>query len=355
MIEVLRYGDREEWQQALRAVGADDVFFSPDYLKINELITDGEAECLVWRRGDSLVVYPYIRRPIEGSPWLDITSAYGFGGYMKFPRHADFVEFDEAFCAYCRQNGIVSEFIRFHPLYDNHSFVEHRRLRVTYHQPVVYADFSRDGFAFARTIKKEGWKKIRKAVKHGMEVVADAAGEFYPQFVSLYEHTMDFKQASSFYYFGDVFFESLKNRPSTHSVLFVALHREEMVGGLLVLFSGSAAYNFLSCSDYEHNGLGTNDLLQFKAMEWAHDRGLQGLLLGGGNRGEDSLFHFKAKFSPERRHYYTARRIHLPKHYGSLCRQALQRNGGPGARRQRAHFPFYRHCQPSSNTRCYED
>ena len=63
------------------------------------------------RPGD--VLYPFLVRPLEGGR-CDITSAYGYGG--PYGRG----EWRQAFAAACREHGVVSEFVRFHPLLGNH-------------------------------------------------------------------------------------------------------------------------------------------------------------------------------------------------------------------------------------------
>jgi hypothetical protein len=116
-----------------------------------------------------------------------------------------------------------------------------------------------------------------------------------------------------------------------------------VVGGLLVLHGGGFAYNFLSCSRPEYRRLGTNDLLQLRALQWAQAAGMKAYLLGGGLDGEDSLFHFKAKFSSQRKGFFVGERIHLSQVYDDLSRQAIERrNGDPDESAATSWFPLYR-------------
>jgi serine/alanine adding enzyme len=342
MCKVLRKSDAEEWRSLLIRAAADDLFFQPEYLWLNEIIIPGEPECFVYRDPELLVLYPYLRRPITGTPWSDITSAYGYGGFIAQPRDGDLAAFHEAFCAYCRREGIVSEFVRFHPAFDNQANGAASLLELRYHQPVVSVDYTEAGVRFEGAIKKEVWKKLRRAGQHGVQVITDESGEYTEEFIRLYEGTMEMRHATAFYYFDHAFFRRMHELLGSRSVTFVALHEGRMIGGLLVLFSDSVGYNFLSCSDYTYNHLGTNELLQFTALEWAERRPLAGYLLGGGRNGEDSLFQFKAKFSPLRKRFFIGKRIHLQGIYRDLCNrngvqmETPERDGGA------LRFPLYR-------------
>jgi lipid II:glycine glycyltransferase (peptidoglycan interpeptide bridge formation enzyme) len=116
-----------------------------------------------------------------------------------------------------------------------------------------------------------------------------------------------------------------------------------MIGGLFILYGDLYGYNYLSCSDYDYNHLGTNEFLQFSALAWGHQRNLKTYLLGGGMSGKDSLFRFKAKFSPQRKDFYIGRRIHLPQAYSQLCREKMEREkSDPKEFFSRSWFPLYR-------------
>jgi hypothetical protein len=343
MIKVLHYTDAEEWSTVASEANAIDVYFSPEYLRANEAILGGESECFVYREGATVVLYPYIKRQIHDSNLFDITSPYGFGGQIKYPNDVTVTRFNDTFHGYCQKSGIVSEFVRFHPLYGNHTHIMPSPMEIHYHQPVVYVDFDANDSDFRQGINKHVWKKIRKAQKSGVKVIEDTNGEFYEDFVRLYQGTMAFKEAAQFYYFNDGFFSQLNGLLRDQSLLFVATYEGKMIGGLLMLFGDSFAYNYLSCSDRKYHALGINDVLQFAALNWAYRNGKRQYLLGGGLNGEDSVFRFKAKFSPTTKGFYLGKRIHLPQVYDRLCEQKMCEEGSSRADfYSRSWFPLYR-------------
>jgi len=342
-IDILHATDHQRWNAVLREAGADDVYFSPDYLRANEIITGGRAECFVYRDGDGTILYPYLRRAIDASDLSDITAAYGFGGYVASSPAPDAGAFTAAFRDYCHETRVVSEFIRYHPLYENQCYPADASLQITDHQPVVVAELHADGGDFRDRIAKEARKKAHKAERNAVRVLVDEPWDYAEQFVELYGQRMREKEAATFYHFPPAFFATLRACLATRSALLVALHEGRMIGGLLLLQGRAFGYNYLSCSDHRFTHLGTNDILQLRALEWAASRGLERHLLGGGVNGEDSLFHFKAKFSPCRARFFVGRRVHLPEAYAELCEERRKRLGSePGEFLARSWFPLYR-------------
>lgn len=317
----MSFAEREEWRALLREVQAEDVFFSPEYLKCNEILYNGQAECFVYQGPEALIIYPYIICPIEGTNYFDITSAYGFGGFIGWPRYKELDNFRKLFREYCHKRGIVSEFIRFHPFYGNHQISTDETENVTFLQNVVYSrtDISED--EIKRSINKEAWKKIRKAMRNELKLIHSLDDYYYEEFINIYYETMIRLNAAKFYLFSRDFFVMLKLLNHRSLQLFLASYGDEIIGGLLVVSSEDFSYNFLSGSKTCYNFQGVNDFLQYNALSWAGQTGKKKHMLGGGLKGEDSLFKFKAKFSPLRLSYYIGRYIYLPDAYEKLCNE----------------------------------
>ncbi|WP_242343894.1 GNAT family N-acetyltransferase [Anaeromyxobacter terrae] len=343
METILRREDAAAWSALLAKAGVTDVFFTPGYVAANEPAFGGVAECFAYEERDAVVVYPYVRRPIEESGYWDITSVYGFGGYVKSPRDAPIPRFAAVFAEYCREAGIVSEFVRFHPLLGNHRDIEPPPVDVRLHQQVVCIDFRADGGDLHPLGDKDVRRRVRRAREAGLEVIDDLGGRFFGEFVAQYRATMALRGAERFYFFPDPFFRSIRELLGRGARLLVAVLDGRVLGGLLMLYGEEFAYYHLACSDPQSRTLGTNDLLLVAAIEWAHRIGKRRFLLGGGLNGEDSLFRYKARFSPGRADYFLGRRIHLPEIYERLCAEKMRRDGSdPEKFRSRPWFPLYR-------------
>lgn len=348
MIAILQRGDPGAWSAAAEKAGARDVFFSPEYLAAAESAAGGTAECLVYMEGQGVVLYPYIRCPIRDSGYFDITSQYGFGGYVKSPRDAPIQGFADAFHAHCRETGIVSEFVRFHPFYGNERHIEPPPVEIVRHQPMVCVDYPAAWAELDAAKRPEIRKKLKRARVAGVEIISEQTSAFFDEFVAQYRATMTLRKAARFYFFPDAFFGAIGRLIGQRARLFVALLHGQMVGGLLVMCGDEFAYNFLSCSRPEFQSLGTNDLLQVAALEWGFRSGRKRYLLGGGRKGEDSLFRYKARFSSGRASYFLGRRVHLPEVYEALCQERMRSEAAdPAEFHSRSWFPLYRAERPA--------
>lgn len=313
----MNFADREEWWALLREVRAEDIFFSPEYLKCNEIVYNGQAECFVYQGTEAVIVYPYILRPIEGTNYFDITSGYGYGGFIGWPRYQELDEFRWLFRDYCRERKIVSEFIRFHPFYENHLVPISEVQALSIHQEVVYSKTNVSEEELHESITREAWKKIRKSLRNNLNIIQSLDDQYYFKFIDIYYETMERLQASKFYFFPVEFFYNLKNL-SNDINLFTVTYENKVVGGLLILIGDKYSYNFLSGSKADFVSLGINDYLQFKVLEWARQTGKEYHLLGGGLKRGDSLFRFKSKYSKLTINYYLGKFIWDSETYNKL-------------------------------------
>jgi len=155
----------------------NDIYFLTEYAKLYENIEHGEAVEYEYSSTLGTVKNLFIKReiPIErgNNRWYDIITPYGYGG----PRITNISDrstkkelidrYAKDFEMYCKNNRIVSEFVRFHPLVGNgedfssiyHS--EHIRNTlgtdlITYDDPIL-SEYS-----------KGCRKNIRQAIKNGI-------------------------------------------------------------------------------------------------------------------------------------------------------------------------------------------
>ncbi|MCI5223894.1 MAG: GNAT family N-acetyltransferase [Candidatus Electrothrix sp. AR4] len=348
--EIEIYCNSNKWSSISSSISENDAFFSSKYIDINRNIIEGDSECFIYndKKTDSVVLYPYIKRRIESENLYDIISPYGFGGFItkgcKNTDHEGLIcKFHKEFHAYCVETGIVSEFIRFHPFYNNHLLANKSSMKISLSQEVVYTDFTTSHYDINTISSKEVRKKIRKAQRNNIDIIYDRSGEYFDDFIRIYYKTMKSKCAGEFYYFDKDFFKSIQDLFPNNYLLLVAIYEEKVIGGLLILFGDKYSYNFLSCSEQEYRSLGTNDFLQYCAILWSYENGKKRHMLGGGLKKEDSLFQYKAKFSPERKDFYTGQCIHLPDIYNDLSAQRMEQKNIPYSDfYNQSWFPLYR-------------
>ncbi len=319
--EVLSYDNleqRQKWRAICQSFREIDIYFYPEYVYLFELNGDGKATCFVYyESADDLVIYPFLRRSINElsifrdipNNLIDITTPYGYGGYLRSSAQVNMERFYSEFSIYCQQNNIVSEFIRFHPILRNYSYAPITTKMQLWNDTVII-DLAMDNNTLWNNITSICRNKIRKAIKSNITIVEDEYFNDIDTFYNLYCETMRRLGASDYYYFSKPWFDDMVSLLKDHMVLFHALYQNKIIMSGIFLIGDTIAHYFLSGSIYEMRHLPANNLLLYEAALWAKKRGLKYLHLGGGYQGNDSLFKFKASFSPLRAPFYIGSVIH---------------------------------------------
>jgi Acetyltransferase (GNAT) domain len=306
--------DLEGYREAWAARGEDDPFGRPEYLAAAALI---DAATPAGFAHDGVLV-PFLVRPLPGGR-CDITSAYGYGGpYGRGP-------WREAFSAACRERGVVSEFVRFHPLLANQAQAG-GDLRTWLLHDVITVDTTLDDAALVAQMAPTARNKLRKATRAGVEVRRSSDLD---AFCDLYTDSMRRLGAREFYLFGREFFHALGALGDDLVLLDAGL-----AAGLF-LCGGGAMHYFLSGATPEARDVAATNLLLFCAMRLARERGLTTLSLGGGLRDGDPLHRFKESVGAGRAACWLGSAVHDQAAYEQLCREA-------GVSVDDGFFPAYR-------------
>jgi len=220
---------------------------------------------------------------IERDEPRDVVTPYGYGGPT-----AD--GFWDAYEEWARERGVVTTFVRFHPLYGNQRGAP---IHVDELAPTVAwrVDPDRDLLAGLHFKHRN---KVTKAENAGATVTQhDGLGEFVP----LYEDTMRRVNAADFYFFEPAYWGRLGELPL---VRFDAEIDGEVVASALCLATPPWLHYHLSGTTDAGRTTGSSTLVLLEAARWAQANGYERFHLGGGLGGnEDSLHHFKARFDPE--------------------------------------------------------
>ncbi|MCU0513797.1 MAG: GNAT family N-acetyltransferase [Anaerolineae bacterium] len=346
---VLTTAAAAEWHSLLARLPHSDIYFTPEYHRAYERNGDGEALLFVAEEGAQLYVHPFLLRAIRQvggqpltDPLYDSTTVYGYGGPLATIGDPAFVQrAQEAFHAWCQSRGVVTEFIRFHPLLDNYRLAG----------PQYTVQLNRQTAAVPLyPVEEPLWNdydpvhrnKIRKAGRAGLVCQELTGPEGLAHFKRLYFQTMDALQAQDLYYFSDAYYEAmLEMAQPGYLRLYVVLLEGQAIASGLFMYYGHIIHYHLSGSDLEHRKYAPNNLMLHQVAAAGGAAGYHLLHLGGGRSAapDDSLFVFKAQIGKRRLPFYTGRRIHDEARYAALCdlwRHARQTDTLPNF------FPVYR-------------
>jgi hypothetical protein len=216
----------------------------------------------------------------------DVITPYGYGGPVG-------AGFWEPYDNWCRDNGVVTTFVRFHPLYANHTAAP-ATVKVESLAGTVAWRLDEDGDLFEH-MHRHHRRVVRKAVAAGVEGTATVAPERLDRFRRLYEQTMERRAAGGFYYFPPAYWHALETDLREHVILFEA--GED--AALLCLAAPPWLHYHLGASSDAGRRLGASTLLFVEAARWAQELGYTRFHLGGGVGGaRDSLYEFKLRFDP---------------------------------------------------------
>ena len=321
MLKVFTIDQSQEWDDIVRTFDKFDVYYLSGYVKAFQLHGDGEPLLLYWDtaslRGMNVVMKRDIAADkhfagrIEEGTYFDLATPYGYGGWVFEGDQSDAEDFTAAYLAWCRENGIVSEFVRFHPVLENREGINTALYDPILLGNTVAIELDDEEAIWARYTSKNR-SHIRVSKKEGVVVKMSTSEEAFEQFRRIYETTMDHDDANDYYYFDKAFFDSIRDDLKGNYTIFTAYLGEEPIASSIMLYAGRYMNYHLSGQLFEYRRYaGTNTLLHEAAI-WGCQQGYEWLHLGGGlGAQEGPLYDFKKSFykKGEDKQFYIGKKI----------------------------------------------
>ena len=295
-----------DWDPLLERLGFADAYYLHAYLETACLLDEGRPVLL--HDGDS--VFPFVLRDVPGTDLRDVTTPYGYGGPLGEPG------FYDAYDEWCRANGVVTTFLRFHPVFANQRLAPPRTHLEELGTTIEWT-FEPDDDLMAGMHPKHR-NKVRKARKAGLETSVEEAPGDLSEFVALYDATMARLAAGDFYFFPAEYWRRLEG--DRHIVRVDARFGDELAASGLFLSSRPWLHYHVSGTTERGRDAAAANLVVFEAGCWGQANGFRSFHLGGGLRsGRDSLYDFKVRFAPDgEREAYEAKLVHDPDAYRQL-------------------------------------
>lgn len=343
MLTVYTLEQAEEWDKIVHSFKEYDVYWLSGYVKAFQLHGDGEPLLFYYEDSDTRGINVVMKRDIAmdenftgkipENTYFDFATPYGYGGWLIEGEGLDalFASYD----SWLKKNGIVSEFVRFHPMLKNHEACM-AYCDVVQLGEVVHMDLSSPETIWSNITSKNR-NMIRKAIKNDIKIYQGRFPEIYKKFQEIYNGTMDKDNADSYYYFGDEFYKSVLNDLAQNAQVFYAEKDNEIIATSIILASNGRLNYHLSGSLKEYSSFAPTNLLLYRVALWGCENGFDTLYLGGGvGSGEDGLFKFKRSFyKDDLNHFYIGKRIYDDDKYAELVNLRSEVSG-------LTYFPKYR-------------
>ena len=359
MAELIQ-GDPAAWDAHLRDVPRD-IHHTAGFHEYARGSGEGEPYLIVVRDGNRGLAWPYLLRRVDeveglaGSDATDVTSVYGYPGPLVWgDPEPDFIAaaWGDVLDLWRGQRAVAA-FTRFNPVLGNAALLPQLRVPgdvVAGHRgslaaggtPTVSIDCTVSDTTAAETYGRVLRQEIAAARRAGLVTTHDEGWSDRGEFVRLYRETMERSGAAAWYYLDAADVDRLRGALGNGiHLLATKVDGAVAAAGLFTEFGG-IVHAHLVGTEIELRKLSPLKVLLDDARAWAHRRGNKVLHLGGGRGGEDdSLFAFKARFSPRRHQFHTGRWIVDSRGYQELV--SARNPAAPGVTAPGAgFFPAYR-------------
>lgn len=294
----------ERWDQIVRSFSHYDVYYLSGYVKAFRLHGDGEPLLFYYEGEDGLRgINVVMKRDIAldshfigqlpQGEYFDFATPYGYGGWL-LDGTGNTAPMFEAYRNWCIEHGIICEFVRFSLFSNSRQCYDGE---VIPRMQNVVRDLDRPMDDMLMDFEHKVRKNIKKAIENGLEILADAEGQYLNDFLKIYYQTMDRNEAEQGYYFEEAFFRQL-NTMTGNCMYFHVLYQGQIISSELVIMGSDTMYSYLGGTDSTYYPYRPNDFLKYHIISWGLEHGYKHFVLGGGYGGDDGIFRYKKSFAP---------------------------------------------------------
>lgn len=300
--------ESEKWDAIAKSFKNHDVYYLSSYVKGLQIHEHDMPILFYFENDETRAFNVVIKRDIAKDnkfkgrlcekKYYDIITPYGYGGFLvqESISKSSMEQLDNDYKKLCMENGIISEFVRFHPILQNADIFQGMYNEKMLGETVTMNLDTREQIwdNMASTCRN----RIRKSLKEGVEVYWGRSPELYREFLKIYSTTMDRKNATDFYYFEDDYFNSIMNDLRYHSIIFYALYQGQIISMAIIMFCNTQMHYHLGGSYREYQNLAPANQIFYEAACWGSENGFLTFHLGGGlGCQDDNLYRFKKTFN----------------------------------------------------------
>lgn len=342
MIKLIDIDSADIWDNTIKLFSAYDIYYLNGYVKAFQIHGDGIPQLLYYVAEGLKAVYVYMRRKTSIEGYYDSVTPYGYGGILfeGDTSQENLKAFWDAYVEKMKENGIVDNFVRYHPMLHNALPMKSLSTVIDLGKTIAI-DLSSEEVIWNNIISKNR-NMIRKAEKNGIEIRHGKDLELFRDFKRIYNSTMEKDNAEKYYFFESAFYESIHRDLYDNYEMFYAVKDGEIIAMSIMLYANNQMHYHLSGSLQEYRNLAPSNLLLYKAALWGCQQGFKTFHLGGGvGSGEDNLYKFKAAFNRNSDYQFSiGKEIFDQKKYEELVAERATRDASFNM--DSIYFPLYR-------------
>lgn len=290
--KVIRVDDKKAWNHTLSKMQLFDFYHTAFY---HNLDISGDPCLLVFEDHGISQALPIIIRKIPGTNWKDVTSVYGYAGWLRSSPY-NLANVSDILNDFFKKENIISAFSRIHPLIEGAGDFNCGELvqmgitkAIDLHLPpeVQFSSYSESVRRFIKNKKKEGLTVRYARSKEDIE-----------HFYQIYKDAMTRLNASFHYHFSLTYIKSLLESKDFRSFVLLSEFNGHITGGGLFVICNQIMQYHLGAIKEEYRFLSPLKMIIDTARIIGNDEKISILHLGGGYGGEnDNLLVFKSRMS----------------------------------------------------------
>ena len=305
ILRIIDASQKDIWNSNVKSFRNWDVYYLQEYALSFQIHGDGAPFLIDYRDDHARFCYvvmmsdiaddPKFKGALEHNRYFDWETPYGYGGPLSdgpVPESSQ-DRFLTELSEYAESKGIVSQFVRFHPLLMNHETAP-RIFETRYLHDTVYIDTASPEIIMGNMDSKNR-NMVRKAIKNGVAVERRPI-EDYQSFLPIYRETMEKDNASEYFFFGEAYFKA-QSCLKDNACLFYAQKDGQVIAAAIMYYNDRFMHYHLAGTLTDFRKYAPSNLMLYEAACWASSRGIKIFHLGGGMADDDNLFRFKKQFN----------------------------------------------------------
>jgi hypothetical protein len=274
---------------------------------------------------DKAFFHTFCKQRILETDYYDIEPFLGYSGPVLNNNDKSFLnQALTTYSTFCRGEKVIAEIMRFNPLLENHLlFDDSNLIKLFLAKEIVITRTHKDESLQLAEFSKSRKRDIRSAQKvcslHIQESNKDLS-----EFLKIYISSLERVNANKAWYFSNSFFERIGK--SSQFKIFEARDSAQVYSSSIVIDHPLASYYFLAANAMPPV-TGANDYVIYKINQWAAHKGVEFVILGGGNTPseEDPLLLYKKKFTQQTSSFYMGKMVHIKNKFDELCTNAISK------------------------------
>ena len=323
-----------------------DIYYQPEFLNVEAIRKKCEYEIFTLKgKGEDTFIYPYLKIKHNGnlSEYIDLESPYGYAGPFC-NNHSFFNIAEKSFIYYIENQNVITEFVRYHFLY-NKNMQFSLRINNVANRTIVYFNLNKNwDEIWNNDIVMNNRNYVRKLKKDGYKFEVCDNQKDFKDFIDLYYQTMDNVSASNEFYFTEKYLLHLFKQLN-EKVKIAKITKNGVTYSSVIIFQCNGIIQlYLNCRNLKFPKISATGPLYINLAKWAKSRGIKILNVGGGNTNspEDGLYKFKKKLSKSTETFYVGKRIHNNDLYNDIIEDYINKFGYDNWRKVRHRLQFYR-------------